>query len=151
MKKQEMRYTMVIRCPTCNFTAKLTDRGRPTAESQPLCPRCHTSIPVFGLNDVSTGSFVKNRSTHQQPLGVEWERRSSWLDLAAFWRTASNILFHPSATFTVLKYNSAISNSLIFALVYGSFGQLLCRYWFIEWLYRTLGKYRYSPNSIRNI
>ncbi len=121
---------MVIRCPKCRFTAKFTDRGRPAADPQPLCPRCQTPIPISGLKGVFTGSPAKDRSKRQQPLEVEWERRSSWLDLAAFWRTTSNILFHPSATFTALNYNAGIRSSLVFALVYGSLGQLLGRYWF---------------------
>ncbi len=62
--------------------------------------------------------------------GVYWESRSSWLDLPAFWRTSMSILFHPSATFAGLNYNAGMRSSLVYALVYGSLGQILGRYWF---------------------
>lgn len=122
---------MIIRCPTCNFSGKLTDRSRQTGDTQPLCPRCHALMPLPGLKEAAVGSDDQDELAHQHPQGVPWEMRSSWLDLAAFWRTSASILFHPSATFTALKYNSGIRSSLIFALVYGSFGHLLGRYWFI--------------------
>ena len=122
---------MIIRCPKCNFTAKLTDRSRQTGDIQPLCPRCHALMPLSGLKETAVDSVVPDELARPQPQRLPWEMRSSWLDLAAFWRTSASILFHPSATFTALKYNSGIRSSLIFALVYGSLGQLLGRYWFI--------------------
>jgi hypothetical protein len=75
-------------------------------------------------------SFVRDVRELQQRQRVHWETRSSWLDLTAFWRTAVNLLFHPSATFAALNFSGDIRSSLVFALVYGSLGQLLGRYWF---------------------
>ncbi|UCG14570.1 MAG: YIP1 family protein [Deltaproteobacteria bacterium] len=68
--------------------------------------------------------------TNQSFDGVAWEERSSWLDLAAFWRTSLAILFQPSAVFSALNYNAGIRSALIYALVYGSLGQIIGRYWF---------------------
>lgn len=128
--KFEMCTVMVIRCPTCNFTGKLTHRSRLTADQYPVCPRCHTLIPVPDLKGTPVDPLLKAELDRQRQRRVHWETRSSWLDLAAFWRTSSNILFHPSATFADLNYSSGTRSSLVFAIVYGSLGQLLGRYWF---------------------
>ncbi len=130
MKARENQNGMAIRCPKCNFTAKLTARSRLIADQYPLCPRCQTRIPLRELKDYSIEPTFQTAMQGRQPHKVHWEARSSWLDLAAFWRMSSDILFHPSATFTALNYNVGIRASLIFALVYGSLGQLLGRYWF---------------------
>ena len=82
------------------------------------------------LKDISAVSHVRQDLEGQPPERVHWETRSSWLDLAAFGRTSLNILFDPSATFAALNYDAGVRSSLIFALVYGSLGQLLGRYWF---------------------
>jgi hypothetical protein len=82
------------------------------------------------LKDTPVDSLVGDDAVRQQPERVCWETRSSWLDLAAFWRTGWRILFQPSAAFAALTYNGGIRSSLTFALVYGSLGQLLGRYWF---------------------
>jgi len=60
---------------------------------------------------------------------VDWERRNSWLDVAAFWRTSKSILFRPSAIFSALDYDSGVGNSLVYLLIYGSLGQIIGRYW----------------------
>lgn len=110
---------MVFSCPRCKFRAVLGDTGRPESAEPPLCPRCRTPLYSTGLE--------------QQPGAVAvgpWEKRSSWLDLPAYWRTALSILFCPSSTFASLHYNAGIRSSLVFAIFYGSLGQILGRYWF---------------------
>ena len=130
MKAQESQNGMAIRCPKCKFTGRLTAESRLIADQYPLCPRCHTRIPVPELKDSSIDPTLQTDLHCKQPHKLHWERRSSWLDIVAFWRTSSDILFHPSATFTAVNYSGGIRASLIFALVYGSLGQLLGRYWF---------------------
>jgi len=60
---------------------------------------------------------------------VDWEMRSSWLDVAAFWRTSKSILFRPSAIFSALDYDAGIGSALVYLLIYGSLGQIIGRYW----------------------
>jgi hypothetical protein len=60
---------------------------------------------------------------------LDWEMRSSWLDVAAFWRTSKAILFRPSAVFSDLNYEAGIGSALVFLLIYGSLGQIIGRYW----------------------
>ncbi len=130
MKAQESQNGMAIRCPQCKFTGKLADQSRLITDQYLLCPRCHTRISVQELKDSSIDPTFKTDLQYKQPHKLHWETRSSWLDIVAFWRTSSDILFHPSATFTAVNYSGGIRASLIFALVYGSLGQLLARYWF---------------------
>jgi hypothetical protein len=61
---------------------------------------------------------------------IDWEARTSWLDLVAFWRTSKNILFRPAATFAALDYEAGIRSAMVYLLVYGSLGQIIGRYWF---------------------
>ena len=105
---------MILRCPQCKFAGAISDTNRLTVDQPLFCPRCQTLI-IY---------------PDEQPRGVKWEARDSWLDLAAFWQTSKNILFHPSATFTALNYEAGISSSLVYLLIYGSLGQIIGRYWF---------------------
>jgi hypothetical protein len=86
------------------------------------------TIPVQSVPLDPSG--VQDKFQRQEPQGVYWEKRSSWLDLAAYWRTSISILFNPSATFTGLNYSTGIRSSLVYALVYGSLGQIIGRFWF---------------------
>ncbi|MBW1981596.1 MAG: YIP1 family protein [Deltaproteobacteria bacterium] len=43
---------------------------------------------------------------------------------------ATRLLFHPGSTFAAIDYSSGTGASLIFALIYGSLGQIIGRYWF---------------------
>ena len=95
-----------------------------------FCPRCQTLIIYPEGKDVSVASSIQGRRKILRPQGVDWERRSSWLDVAAFWRTSKSILFRPSAMFSALNYDSGLGNSLIYLLIYGSLGQIIGRYWF---------------------
>jgi uncharacterized paraquat-inducible protein A len=105
---------MILRCPKCKFAGAISETNRLTVDQSLFCPRCQTLI-IY---------------PDEQPRRVKWEARASWLDLAAFWQTSKNILFHPSATFTALNYEAGISSSLVYLLIYGSLGQIIGRYWF---------------------
>lgn len=105
---------MIIRCPQCKFAGAISNTNRLTVEQPLFCPRCQTLI-IY---------------PDEQPQRVKWEARASWLDMAAFWQTSKNILFHPAATFTALDYEAGIRSSLVYLLVYGSLGQIIGRYWF---------------------
>jgi hypothetical protein len=51
------------------------------------------------------------------------------LDLGALWRTTRAILLHPKAAFSSMTYDAGTRSALIYALVYGSMGQVLGIYW----------------------
>jgi hypothetical protein len=80
--------------------------------------------------DLSAEPSAEAEFPPQKHHKIDWEARTSWLDLAACWRTSKNILFHPAATFAALNYEAGIRSSLIYLLVYGSLGQIIGRYWF---------------------
>lgn len=86
------------------------------------------NLPDQPVSLVASG--VQDRFHRQESQEVYWETRSSWLDLTAFWRTSMSILFQPSAIFAALNYNAGIRSSLVYALVYGSLGQIIGRFWF---------------------
>ena len=121
---------MVIRCPTCKFTGAVAEKRRLAANHTLYCPRCQTPMPFADHQDPTAASGA---AAELQPLPrhkVDWEARTSWLDLVAFWRTSKNILFHPSVTFSALNYEAGMRSSLVYLLVYGSLGQIIGRYWF---------------------
>jgi hypothetical protein len=72
---------------------------------------------------------LQDESQDQPADGFPWETRSSWLDLTAFWKSSLNILLSPSAAFGALNYRAGLRSSLVFALVYGSLGQIIGQYW----------------------
>jgi hypothetical protein len=121
---------MVIRCPNCKFTGALRERSRSAADHILYCPRCQTPISFADQPDPTAAPVADAELQPQPHHKIDWETRSSWLDLIAFWRTTKNILFRPAATFTALNYEAGIRSSMVYLLVYGSLGQIIGRYWF---------------------
>ena len=121
---------MVIRCPNCKFTGALRERSLSAADHILYCPRCQTPISFADQPDPTAASAADAELQPQPHHKIDWETRTSWLDLVALWRTTKNILFRPAATFTALNYEAGIRSSMVYLLVYGSLGQIIGRYWF---------------------
>ncbi|NIQ90534.1 MAG: hypothetical protein GWN93_16505, partial [Deltaproteobacteria bacterium] len=121
---------MVIRCPNCKFTGALREQSRSTADHIFYCPRCQTPMFFADQPDLPAAPGAEAALPPQQHHKIDWEERTSWLDLAAFWRTSKSILFRPAATFTALNYEAGVRSSMVYLLVYGSLGQIIGRYWF---------------------
>ena len=121
---------MIIRCPKCKFAGAISNTKRLTVDQPLFCPRCQTLMIYPDEQHVPIAAFTRSERQDEQPRRVKWEARASWLDMAAFWQTSKNILFHPAATFTALNYEAGIRSSLVYLLVYGSLGQIIGRYWF---------------------
>ena len=121
---------MVIRCPNCKFTGALRERSRSTADHILYCPRCQTPISFADQPDSPAAPGAEAEFQPRPHHKIDWEARTSWLDLVAFWRTSKNILFRPAATFTAINYEAGVRSSLVYLLVYGSLGQIIGRYWF---------------------
>ncbi len=120
---------MIIRCPKCKFAGAISATNRITVEQPFFCPRCQTLIIYPDEQVSSVASSVQGARKMVQSPRVDWEMRSSWLDVAAFWRTSKSILFRPSAIFTALNYDAGIGNALVYLLIYGSLGQIIGRFW----------------------
>jgi hypothetical protein len=120
---------MIIRCPKCKFAGAISATNRMTVEQPFFCPRCQTLIIYPDEQVSSVASSVQGARKMVQSPRVDWEMRSSWLDVAAFWRTSKSILFRPSAIFTALNYDAGIGNALVYLLIYGSLGQIIGRFW----------------------
>jgi len=121
---------MIIRCPKCKFAGAISDTNRLVVDQPMSCPRCETLILYPDDSKEPIDSYVQAAPRDRQPDKIHWEERASWLDIGAFWRMTKNILFHPSATFANLDYDSGMRSSLVYLLVYGSLGQIIGRYWF---------------------
>jgi hypothetical protein len=120
---------MIIRCPKCKFAGAISATNRMTVEQPFFCPRCQTLIIYPDEQLAPVASSVQGARKTVQLQRVDWEMRSSCLDLAAFWRTSKSILFRPSAIFSTLDYEGGIGNALVYLLIYGSLGQIIGRYW----------------------
>jgi hypothetical protein len=115
----------VITCPRCQFTAHLSDAKRSNA-AFPVCPRCKTTIPFLPPEI----PLPPTEAAPQPEKGrFPWEMRSSALDLGALWRATRDILLHPKAAFSSVSYEAGKRGPLIYALIYGSVGQILGIYW----------------------
>lgn len=86
-------------------------------------------MTVPDLSRSSPAPSLVSEAHHGQSRTLSWEDRSSWLDVAAVWKTSLSVLFHPSRTFAGLNYDAGIRGCLTYALVYGSLGQIIGRYW----------------------
>jgi hypothetical protein len=120
---------MIIRCSKCNFAGAISATNRMAVEEPFFCPRCQTLIIYPDEKVPSVASSVQGTRKMAETLRVDWEMRSSWLDVSAFWRTSKSILFRPSAIFSALNYDAGIGSALVYLLIYGSLGQIIGRYW----------------------
>jgi hypothetical protein len=116
---------MVITCPRCQFTAHLSDAKLSDA-AFPICPRCKTTIP-FLPPEIPPSPTEATPQPEERRL--PWEMRSSALDLGALWRTTRDILFRPRTAFSSVSYEAGKRSCLLYALIYGSLGQILGIYW----------------------
>lgn len=116
---------MVITCPRCQFTAQVSD-SKLSSAVLPVCPRCKTTIPLLRAETPLAPAVAPSESEEAR---FPWEKRSSALDLAALWRTTRDILLHPRAAFSSVSYDGGKRSSLVYALIYGSLGQILGIYW----------------------
>ena len=121
---------MVIRCPNCKFTGALRERSPSAPDHIIYCPRCQTPMFLADQSDLLAEPSAEAEFPPQEHRKIDWEARTSWLDLSACWRTSKNILFRPAATFAALNYEAGIRSSMVYLLVYGSLGQIIGRYWF---------------------
>jgi hypothetical protein len=122
----EERILVVITCPRCQFTAHLSDAKRSNV-AFPICPRCQTAIP-FLPPEIPHPPI--EAALQPEKGRFPWEMRSSALDLGALWRATRDILFRPKTAFSSVSYEAGKRSSLIYALIYGSLGQILGIYWF---------------------
>jgi Yip1 domain len=116
---------MLITCPRCQFTAHLSDARLSTTEF-PVCPRCKTTIPFL---PPEMAPVPVEAPPQPEERRLPWETRSSALDLGALWRTTRAILFRPTAAFSSVSYEAGKRSCLLYALIYGSLGQILGIYW----------------------
>ena len=116
---------MLITCPRCDFTAQLSDARLSTTEF-PVCPRCKTTIPFLPPGMAPTPAEAPPQP--EEPR-LPWEMRSSALDLGALWQTTRDILLRPAAAFSSVSYEAGKRSPLLYALIYGSLGQILGIYW----------------------
>jgi len=116
---------MVITCPRCQFTAQLRD-ARLSNAAFPVCPRCQTTIPFLPPEMPLSPAEAPPQPEERR---LPWELRSSALDLGALWRTTRDILLHPKAAFSSVSYEAGKRSCLLYALIYGSLGQILGIYW----------------------
>jgi hypothetical protein len=117
---------MVITCPHCRFTARLDDAMQLSPAAPPLCPRCGTAIPLQPSAPPAASAEAPPRPEARR---FPWETRTSALDPGALWRTTREILFHPKTAFSSVSYDAGSRSALIYALIYGSVGQILAIYW----------------------
>ena len=116
---------MVITCPRCQLTAHLSD-ARLRNAAFPVCPRCKTTIPFLPPEAPPAPAEASPRPEDGR---LPWETRSSALDLGALWRTTRDILFRPGAAFSSVSYEAGKRSCLLYALIFGSIGQILGIYW----------------------
>jgi hypothetical protein len=104
----------------------MSDARESGPAASPVCPRCRTAIPLQPSAPPVSGTEASPQSGERR---FPWEARTSALDLGALWRTTREILFHPKAAFSSVTYDAGSRSALIYALVYGSLGQILGIYW----------------------
>lgn len=118
---------MVITCPQCQFTAQVSDSKLLGPAASSVCPRCGTAILLQPSAPPATSPAEAPPRPEERRF--PWETRTSALDLGALWRTTREILFHPKRAFSSASYDAGSRSALIYALVYGSLGQILAIYW----------------------
>jgi hypothetical protein len=133
--------SVLLTCPYCSFSKKLSEKKIPVAAKKAVCPRCHEKFPIsHGKNPEDTpreespgmrqpGTLKPPRDSHVEPDGNLCEKRNDPGFLNTIFPTFKSALFEPRILFKARRYPEGIKEPLAFGLLTAGLGDMLAFFW----------------------
>lgn len=133
--------SVLLSCPYCSFSKKLSEKKIPAAAKMAICPRCHQKFPLShrkkpGPAPQENSPVMLESDTLTPPLnsdaetdGTPWEKRGDRGLLNGFFLTFKKALFQPGTLFKARSYPEGLKEPLAFGLLTGGLGDMLAFFW----------------------
>jgi predicted Zn finger-like uncharacterized protein len=132
-----------IKCPHCEFTAKIPEERIPPRAKYANCPKCKKrfqikpAAPPSDLGDTAPlvyapreeGISSMRTQYHEIRIPTPWEDRVRVGLWKGIYKTLINTVFNPLRTFKTMKHDSGIKDPLAFGLLFGSLGLMFSIFW----------------------
>ncbi|MCD6295212.1 MAG: hypothetical protein J7M20_09920 [Deltaproteobacteria bacterium] len=153
--------SVLLSCPYCSFSKKLSEKKIPAGAKMAICPRCHQKFPlsrrkkpVDAPQEKSPEMFESSILTppldsDAETAGIPWEKRDDLGLLNGIFLTFKNALFQPGALFKARSYPEGFKEPLAFGLLIGGFGDMLAFFWPV--LLFSLGVLPFGDSVFRHL
>jgi hypothetical protein len=133
--------SVLLSCPYCSFSKKLSEKKIPAAAKMAICPRCHQKFPLSrrkkpGLAPrekspemLESGILKPPLDSDAETAGTPWEKRDDLGLLNGIFLTFKDVLFQPGALFKARSHPEGLKDPLAFGLLIGGFGDMLAFFW----------------------
>lgn len=133
--------SVLLTCPYCSFSKKLSDKKIPAAAKMAVCPRCHQKFPLSHRKKprsapqeespeiLEAGTLTPPLNSDSETDGTPWEKRDDLGLLYGILLTFKKVLFQPGALFKARSYPEGLKEPLAFGLLTGGLGDMLAFFW----------------------
>ncbi|MBW2709695.1 MAG: YIP1 family protein [Deltaproteobacteria bacterium] len=133
--------SVLLVCPYCSFSKKLSEKKIPAAAKMAVCPHCHQKFPLSRGEKSGVGPREKppemlESDTLKSPPdsdaetdGIPWEKRDDLGLLNGIFLTLKKALFEPGVLFRSRNYPDGFNEPLAFGLLVGGLGDMLAFFW----------------------
>ena len=153
--------SVLLSCPYCSFSKKLSEKKIPPTAKMAVCPRCHQKFPLSRrkLPDVvpqeksaemiESGISEPSLDSDTETTGTPWERRNALGLLNGILLTFKEALFQPGTLFKARNCREGIKEPLAFGLLTGGLGDMLAFFW--PFLFFSLGILPFGDSVFRHM
>ena len=133
--------SVLLSCPYCSFSKKLSEKKIPAAAKIAICPRCHQKFPLSHRKEpgvapqekspemFESGILTPSLDSDTETDGTPWEKRDDLGLLNGIFLTFKKALFQPGALFKARSHPEGLKEPLAFGLLTGGFGGMLAFFW----------------------
>ena len=133
--------SLLLTCPHCGFSKKLSLKKVPAAAKMAVCPRCHEKFPISHREKpgdpprgklpemLESGISKPSMDSDEEIVLSPWEKRNDLGLLNGIFLTFKTALFEPGVLFKARRYPEGIREPLAFGLLSGGFGDMLAFFW----------------------
>ena len=133
--------SVLLSCPYCSFSKKLSEKKIPAGAKMAICPHCHQKFPLSPPEKpgpapqekspemLESGILTPPLDSDAETGGTPWERRDDLGLSNGIFLTFKNALFQPGALFKARRYPEGLKEPLAFGLLIGGVGDMLAFFW----------------------
>lgn len=132
---------VLLICPHCSFSKRISRKKIPAAAKMAICPRCHERFSISRQEEphhaprekpqgaLESGTLNPTHDSDAQTGGSPWENRNELGTLNGIFLTLKAALFEPRVLFKTRSRQRGFKEPLAFGLLTGGFGDMLAFFW----------------------
>ena len=132
---------VLLICPHCSFSKKISRKKIPAAAKLAICPRCHEKFSISRQEEphdalrekpqgaLDPGTLNPTHDSDAETGGSPWEKRNDLGLLNGIFLTFKAVLFEPRVLFKTRSHQKGLKEPLAFGLLTGGLGDMLAFFW----------------------